>query len=381
MAIADMLNRRVRARPGEDDEAFSEPSSGDEEVPQDEGEEGDDSNIEGLDSDNSQIESDDNTDDSASASGSEADDSDNSSDQSLSASESDLNEDIKESLSNISFGALAKAQASMGPKKRKDKTSTSLESEHTSTASPLDDIRAKIRAAREQKREAAAKALGTSTAANGSSSTSREKKARSSKHAPMVQSSKYAVSRKRVIVEPSATPKARDPRFDAAVMGHSGKGTNTQASEKAYSFLEDYRASELRDLKRQMAQTKNPEAKEALKRQIRSATDQQKARENKKREEAVIAEHKKKEKEAIRDGKKSTPYFLKKSDLKKQVMQKKYEEMGSRDRAKALERRRKKLASKERKEMPMERRGFEGMDGGPPSRGGGGGGGKRRRLE
>lgn len=262
----------------------------------------------------------------------------------------------------------------MGPKKRKASTNKTTPESTTSNASPLDDIRAQIRAARDQKREAAA------AAATSKDSASKEKKAaRASKHAPMVQSSKYAVSRKRVIVEPPATAKARDPRFDAAVMGHSGKGLNAKASEKNYAFLEEYRASELKDLKRQMAATKNPEAKEALKRQIRSAMDQQKARENRKREEAVISEHKKKEKEAIRDGKKSTPYYLKKSDLKKQVMQKKYEEMGSRDRAKALERRRKKMASKERKEMPMERRGFEGMGGGePPARGGGG---KRRRLE
>ncbi|KAI2791805.1 rRNA biogenesis protein rrp36 [Penicillium oxalicum] len=379
MAISDILNRRVRARPDEDDEIYSEQSSGGEGVSQDEDEHIDDSNREDLDSDNSQDESDNAASDSDSDSEANEHEHERESDNS-SDSESDPNEDIKESLSNISFGALAKAQASMGPKKRKNKPSTSApESEPTSTASPLDDIRAKIRAAREQKREAAAKALDTTSTSTGDGAR-QKKAARSSKHAPMVQSSKYAVSRKRVIVEPSSAPKARDPRFDAAVMGHSGKGNNTQASEKAYSFLDEYRASELRDLKRQMAQTKNPEAKEALKRQIRSATDQQKARENKKREEAVIAEHKKKEKEAIRDGKKSTPYFLKKSDLKKQVMQKKYEEMGSRDRAKALERRRKKLASKERKEMPMERRGFEGMDGGPPARGGGGGG-KRRRLE
>jgi ribosomal RNA-processing protein 36 len=262
----------------------------------------------------------------------------------------------------------------MGPKKRRALTNKSAPE---SIASPLDDIRAQIRAARDQKREAAA-ALATSS----KDSASKEKKAaRTSKHAPMVQSSKYAVSRKRVIVEPPAVAKARDPRFDAAVMGHSGKGLNAKASEKNYSFLEEYRASELKDLKRQMAATKNPEAKEALKRQIRSAMDQQKARENRKREETVISEHKKKEKEAIRDGKKSTPYYLKKSDLKKQVMQKKYEEMGSRDRAKALERRRKKMASKERKDMPLERRGFEGMGGGggePPARIGGG---KRRRLE
>lgn len=262
----------------------------------------------------------------------------------------------------------------MGPKKLKSKANKAT-TESTQTASPLDDIRAQIRAARDQKREAAAKAAST----KDGSSTKEKKAARASKHAPMVQSSKYAVGRKRVIVEPPATAKARDPRFDAAVMGHSGKGLNAQASEKNYAFLEEYRTSELRDLKRQMAATKNPEAKEALKRQIRSATDQQRARENRKREEVVIAEHKKKEKEAIREGKKSTPYYLKKSDLKKQVMQKKYEEMGSRDRTKALERRRKKLASKERKEMPMERRGFESMGGDePPAHGGGG---KRRRLE
>lgn len=306
-----------------------------------------------------------------------ASDADSNSDASEALSDEDDDsdkDDIQASLSNISFGALAKAQASMGPKKRKEKA-ISKSAPTTSSTSPLDDIRAQIRAARDQKREAAAQAAGLKDAAT----TAKEHKAaRASKHAPMVQSSKYAVSRKRVIVEPPAIAKARDPRFDAAVMGHSGKGHNTKAAEKNYAFLEEYRASELKDLKRQMAATKNPEAKEALKRQIRSATDQQKARENRKREETVIAEHKKKEKEAIREGKKSTPYYLKKSDLKKQVMQKKYEEMGSRDRAKALERRRKKLASKERRDMPMERRGFEGMGGEPPARGGGG---KRRRLE
>ena len=275
-------------------------------------------------------------------------------------------DDIKASLSNISFGALAKAQASMGSKKRKEKQSKATE-ETAATASPLDDIRARIREAREQKREAASK--------QESSKDAKEKKAaaRASKHAPMVQSSKKAVSRKRTVIEPAAVAKARDPRFDAAVMGHSGAGKNTEAASKAYSFLDEYRASELKELKAQLAKTKNAEQKEALKKQIRSATDQMRARENRKRERDVVLDHKKREKQAIREGKKSTPYYLKNSDLKKQVLQKKYEDMGSRDRAKALERRRKKMASKERKEMPMERRG---LDDGPPERGG-----KRRRLD
>jgi ribosomal RNA-processing protein 36 len=40
MAISDILNRRVRARPAEDDDVYSEQSDVAEEVSQDEGEEG-----------------------------------------------------------------------------------------------------------------------------------------------------------------------------------------------------------------------------------------------------------------------------------------------------------------------------------------------------
>lgn len=40
MAISDMLNRRVRARPAEDDDVYSEKSDAAEEGSQDEGEDG-----------------------------------------------------------------------------------------------------------------------------------------------------------------------------------------------------------------------------------------------------------------------------------------------------------------------------------------------------
>lgn len=118
-----------------------------------------------------------------------------------------------------------------------------------------------------------------------------------------------------------------------------------------------------------MAKTKDPFQKERLKNQVRSATDRLRESENRKREQKVLADHKKKEKELIKEGKKSNPYYMKKSELKKEVIMRKYNEMNSKDRTKALERRRKKVASKEIKEMPMERRGFES---GPPSREGGG---------
>jgi ribosomal RNA-processing protein 36 len=158
------------------------------------------------------------------------------------------------------------------------------------------------------------------------------------------------------------------------VLGHSGRH-DADAARKAYSFLDDYRSSELKELKERFARTKNAHEKEELKREIRSTSDRLRAIENRKREDEILAEHKKREKQLIREGKKSNPYYLKKSDLKKQVLLKKYENMNSKDRAKALERRRKKITSKERKEMPMERRmGGEVNDGG-------GGGRKRRRME
>ncbi|KAJ5127606.1 rRNA biogenesis protein rrp36 [Penicillium atrosanguineum] len=335
MAISDMLNRRVRARPADEDDIYSEQSDAAEEVSQDEGEEEGDSDAESQSeegSEQSNAPEDDNSDGSNSA----AEDEESSEDE---------NDDIKTSLSNISFGALAKAQASMGPKKRKEKSSKE-------EASPLDDIRARILEAREQKRLAAEK-----TESKDKKDKKDKKAARANKHAPMEQSSKRAVSRRLVVVEPPSHAKARDPRFDAAVMGYSGKGKNPELADKAYAFLDDYRLSELKEMKAEMARTKDPRQKEALKKQILSASDRMKSMENRKRERNVQMEHKQKEKQMLREGKKSTPYFLKNSDLKKQVMQKKYEEMGSRDRARALERRRKKISSKEKKEMPWERRG------------------------
>lgn len=279
--------------------------------------------------------------------------------------EEDDQEDIQSSLNNISFGALAKAQSSMGSRKTKRAKPSATDDAETQPANPLDDIRARIREAREQKQ----------SSSSSKSSKYKDLEKRSSKHAPMVQSTKHAVTRKRTIIEPPATARSRDPRFDPTVVG---KNTHmpTGSSEKAYAFLNEYRAKELKDLKEQMAKTKDPFQKENLKKQVRSATDRMRESENRKREQKILAEHKKKEKELIREGKKSNPYYLKKSDLKKEVIKRKYNEMNSRDRAKALERRRKKVASKEIKEMPMERRGFEGD---PPSRKGGGGM-KRKRA-
>lgn len=339
MAISDLLNRRMQARPDDDDdEVYSEGS----------GSENSDNGSEDSDSDNS--------DNAPSGSDMESDlgeEEDEEDDDSEPPKEED---DFQSSLNNISFGALAKAQASLGPKsKRTKQTADAGKSEE---ASPLDDIRARIREAREQKRTASS-SLSSSTKGR---SDPEKKLSRSSKHAPAMQSSKRAVSRKRTVVEPPAIQKSRDPRFDPTVLSQGGGQHNPEAALKAYAFLDEYRSAELKELKEKFRRTKNPAEKEALQRSIRSASDRERAIANRRREKDVIAEHKKREKQLIREGKKSNPYFLKNSELKKQVLLKKYDNMNSKERTKALERRRKKVASKERKQMPMERRGLD--DGG-----------------
>ncbi|RDW83925.1 putative pre-rRNA processing protein [Aspergillus mulundensis] len=349
MAISDLLNRRVRAAPDEDEDVSSD-ESGSEAPSDNEGsdESGSERAGQGL-SDGDDHDSDSETQDSeASDLGSEDED------------DGDEDEDVKSSLNNISFGALAKAQASFAPQNKR-RTKALKESEET-TASPLDDIRARIQEAREQKRKA-------SLASKDNSSLRFEKPpSRTSKHAPTVQSSKYAVSRKRTIVEPPSVPKTRDPRFDPTIVGGRG-GSGSSAPSDAYAFLDDYRAAELKSLKEQLAKTKDVRRREALQREIRATADRLRSIENNKREKEILSEHKKREKQLIREGKKATPYFLKKSDVKKQALLKKYEGMKSKDRAKALERRRKKAAAKERKEMPMERRGFgEDFDAAPRKR-------------
>lgn len=360
MAISDLLNRRVRAQPeGDEEEAYSEASGS--------GSASEDADGDGISDQDSEQDEDDNeaSDDMMDDDPEEDDDDDDDNNQ----------DNFQESLNNISFGALAKAQSSLGPKKPKRTTNhdnvNNAQDENQTQASPLDDIRARIREAREQKRQASAIATPTSVSA---SKSKRDVEKRSSKHAPMVQSSKHAVSRKRTIIEPPAVSKSRDPRFDPTVVGKNGR-MPAASSENAYSFLNDYRAAELKDLKEKLAKTKDPDQKEELKRAVRSTTDRLRESEKRKREQKILAEHKKREKQMIREGKKSTPYYMKKSDLKKEVLLSKYGEMNARDRSKALERRRKKTASKERLQMPSQRRGVD--QGPPPSSDGGR---KRKRV-
>ncbi|GBF63339.1 rRNA biogenesis protein [Trichophyton mentagrophytes] len=288
--------------------------------------------------------------------------------------EDDGDNDIKSSLSQISFGALAKAQKSFGPPKKgaKRKLGDEEEEEETnentkykkSKADALNELRERIRRAKEEKTSKSDRSRDSEV------SDKKHKEARSSKHAPAVQSSKYAVSRRRVVVdgENVAQVKSRDPRFDSAVQSYSHNTKSSSystshsdlAAAKNYAFLNEYRDAELKELEEKLRRSKKDDEKARLKKMITSMKDRKRAMENRERERQVLARHRKKERELIKEGKKEKAWFLKRADLKKEALKEKYESMGAKERQKGIERRRKKVASKEKKEMPRSRRMVEG---------------------
>lgn len=283
----------------------------------------------------------------------------------LSSSDEDVEEDVKDKLSSISFGTLSRAQESIS-KKRKRPAGDDNEKEDK-----LEALRARLRELRgsagvetapknkKNKKEAekfttklaVKKSRTTKDASDDSDSDSDEDgapHARSSKHAPMAQASNRQVTRKRQVID---VPKVqvRDPRF-----GPLGGPVDDTALAKKYSFINDYQDSEMAELKAAIKKSKNEDDKAVLKRKLLSMESKKKARENKEREQEVIREHRKKEKEAIAQGK--NPFYLKKSEQKQQALVNKFDSMKSKDRERLIERRRKKVSQKEKKNMPAPRR-------------------------
>lgn len=231
----------------------------------------------------------------------------------------------KTDLSTISFGALARAQASLPSTKRKGQPESS--SSESDSDGPPEQV---------------------------SKRPSKADLKRSSKHAPQEQTSKKPVSRRREVV-PSENRRApaRDPRFDSTV------GTTTALDEartkKAYAFLDKRRDEELAELKMQVKKTKDPVRKEEMKREILSIESRRKADKKKEEQDNLLKEFRAKEKELVAQGKQ--PFYLKKAEQKKQVLTKRFEGMSKGQRDKAIERKRKKVAGREKKSLDfLERR-------------------------
>ena len=287
-----------------------------------------------------------------------------------SSDEGSDDDQVQQQLSKVSFGALLKAQDAISQhndnsrkRKRGEDTSASQEDKLQALRERLREVRAQKEAegpkhkpktkasskTQRNKKDLVEDEEEVGEGDNDSSDSDSAPRARSSKHAPTVQSSKRAVTRRRNVIEVKK-PVARDPRFDPA----AGSQPDEHILKKRYAFLEDYKALEMAELKAAIRKTKNEEDKEKLKRKLLSMESQKKAQETKDRQQAIKREHKKKEKELIKEGK--APFYLKKSEQKKLALVDRFQNMKSKDRDRAIERRRKKVASKERRNMPAERR-------------------------
>ncbi|KAK6610785.1 hypothetical protein H4I96_02383 [Botrytis cinerea] len=250
-----------------------------------------------------------------SSSDEEVDDDD---DEELSESE----EEASNGAASISFGALAKAQATMSkPSKRDSKILKK------SNGDGWEDNEA-------TERKAGKKDQRDFT--------------RSSKNAPTEVSSKKAVSRRREVV-PVKKREIRDPRFEP-----TNGPVDMQKIEKNYDFLVDYREDEMKKLKETIRKTKDEDEKEKLKRELLRMESRKKTDARKRKAREVLDKHRKEEKELVKEGK--TPYYLKKAEQKKRVLLDTFGELKGRQLDRVIERRRKKVEGKEKKNMPRARR-------------------------
>ncbi|KAK6413121.1 rRNA biogenesis protein rrp36, partial [Oleoguttula sp. CCFEE 5521] len=229
--------------------------------------------------------------------------------------------DAEVQLGSVSFGALKQAQDSLARKRKRGSDETDEQAEK------LEVLRARLRELRE-KQGVPAKAsesqirgkasdVGGDKLDDNSDSDSAPSEVDAptarSKHAPMAQSSKHQVTRKRQVID-LPNRRLRDPRFDALNAHAQHPGDNT---EKAYSFLRDYQTSEIADLKAALKMTADPDAKDKLKTIIGAMENRIRSKAAKEREQEVIRQHRREEKSKVEQGK--TPYYLKRAELKERV--------------------------------------------------------------
>jgi ribosomal RNA-processing protein 36 len=174
---------------------------------------------------------------------------------------------------------------------------------------------------------------------------------RSSKHAPTEISSKKAVSRKREVV-PVPKREFRDPRFEPL------SGFVDEAKVRAaYSFLDEYREDEIKELKSAIKTARDADAKDKLKRALMSMESKKKAQMRKQKEQEILDNHRKAEKELVKQGKQ--PFYLKKAEQKKRVLLDQFGGLKGKKLDHVIERRRKKQEGREKKKMPFKRRAVE----------------------
>ena len=151
---------------------------------------------------------------------------------------------------------------------------------------------------------------------------------------------------------PVVKRQVRDPRFEA-ISGMVDEGK----VRRAYGFLDDYREDEMKDLRTAIKGARDEEVKERLKRELLSMESRKKAQMRKDKADEVLNKHRMEEKELVKQGKQ--PFYLKKSEQKKRVLVEQYGGLKGKQLDHVMERRRKKVEGKEKKNMPFKRRGAE----------------------
>ena len=165
-----------------------------------------------------------------------------------------------------------------------------------------------------------------------------------SKHAPREESSKARVPAVRDVV---GVPKVirRDPRFD----GVSGT-YDEKAWKKNYKFVGDIKSSEKAQLKEQLHKETDPAEKKKLKLLLQRVQNQEKAEKMKEKKEAEAQIEREENIARLKQGKK--PIYKTKSFKKKEELAEKFMELKESGRLdKYMQKKRKKLAGKAKKQL------------------------------
>ena len=248
-------------------------------------------------------------------------------------------------IDTISFGALAKAQESLhGERKKRSRNNTVLPN-HRHSADASTHRQQPQQSQPQQPQTTHEHSRRHETKNNPPNPTSSRE---SKKHAPASQSSKKPVSRKREII-PTLKRKSRDPRFESFT-----GNLETEKTKKDYAFLDGYRDTEMSELRAAIPAERDVDRKEKLKRALLSMESRKKTRQDQDQREEVMRVHRETERERVRQGKK--PFYLKRAETKKLALVQRFEDMKGKEVEKALQRRRKRKAAKERRAMPERRK-------------------------
>lgn len=169
---------------------------------------------------------------------------------------------------------------------------------------------------------------------------------RANKHRPREMSSKKPVSRFRQVIDIKKKEEKRDPRFDDRC-GH----LNQDLFSKSFSFLEEIKSRERKQLESEVKKTKDPIEKERLQKILTKMEFHKNNKEKKEQSKALEKEHNKQERQLIIEGKK--PFYFSKALHRKVLLAQRYKALKKSGKVeKFISKKRKRNAARDRKRLP-----------------------------